>query len=581
MVTIPRPEYPRPLLQRLDWLNLNGEWRFGTDPKNVGLVQKWYQHHDYEATIQVPFTMNASASGASHLTPCDIVWYAREFELPTHWHEPQLLIHLGACDHRTQVYVNGELAGAHTGGYAPFHFDIKHLVKPGTNTVTLRVTDSLTWTQPRGKQAGTTRWPIDYDPIIGPWQTIWLEPVNTLHASSLWTTYSIADKLLKVNVKLSGLACGSLQLVLLHDGVSVASLESDFIDRPEVRLELKVEQPALWSPATPTLYELQLMLKDSEGNIIDRCDSYAGLRQISVKDRTMYLNDSPLYLRGILDQGYFPEGWYTAVDDLDLKRDVELTLAMGFNCARKHQKAEDPRYLYWADRLGLLVWAEMPSGRIFSTELIETLSTEWTQLVQRDRGHPSVITWVPFNESWGVWHQAKRPEQQAFVDAITSLTQALDPSRPVVGNDGWEFSSGDLWTLHLYETATESIAERLAELLRDPSSEVGGGRVGALPGRDVSKLPVLLTECGGIGFTQAADEDHFAYGDLPLDKAALKQRFQAIASEIHHADSLSGFVWTQLTDVQQEINGVLFFDRTPKLAIDDIKTIMMGIGPNS
>ena len=379
----------------------------------------------------------------------------------------------------------------------------------------------------------------------------------------------------------SHIACGSLQLALLHDGIIVANLESDFVDRPEVRFELTVEQPALWSPATPTLYDLQLTLKDSAGNIIDRCDSYTGLRQISVKDRTMYLNDSPLYLRGILDQGYFPEGWYTAVDDSDLKRDVELTLAMGFNCARKHQKAEDPRYLYWADRLGLLVWAEMPSGRIFSTELIETLSAEWTQLVQRDRGHPSVITWVPFNESWGVWHQAKRPEQQAFVDAITSLTQALDPSRPVVGNDGWEFSSGDLWTLHLYETATESIAERLAALLRNPSSAVGDGRVGALPGRDVSQLPVLLTECGGIGFTPAIAEDHFAYGDLPLDKAALKQRFQAIASEIHQADSLSGFVWTQLTDVQQEINGVLFFDRTPKLAIDDIKTIMSSIGPNS
>lgn len=578
-MTISRPEYPRPQLQRTDWLNLNGEWHFDTDPNNVGLAEKWYQSHAYSARIQVPFTMNSTASGVSHLAPCDRVWYAREFRVPTDWRTQQLLLHLGACDHRTSVYINGELAGAHIGGYSPFYFDIAHLIKPGINTVTLRVLDSPSWTQPRGKQAGTTRWPIDYDPIIGPWQTIWLEPVESLHASRIWTTYSLANRLLSVNISLSKMASGKLEFILSDNGVNIAKHEATFADRPEVKFDLQLHDPALWSPESPYLYDLQLTIKDAAGNRVDHCSSYTGLREISIQHRELRLNGSPLYLRGVLDQGYFPNGWYTAEHDADLRRDVELTLAMGFNCARKHQKAEDPRYLYWADKLGLLVWAEMPSGRIFSTELIETLSAEWTQLVQRDRGHPSVITWVPFNESWGVWHQAERPAQRAFVDAITRLTQALDPSRPVVGNDGWEYSSGDLWTLHLYETETESIAERLAELLQNPSLEVVDRRVGVLPDADVSRLPVLLTECGGIGFSHKPVANHFAYGDLPADEAALRARFQTIANEIHQAAGLSGFVWTQLTDVQQEINGMLHFDRTPKLPLTDVRLIMLGIGP--
>ncbi|RZO78158.1 MAG: glycoside hydrolase family 2, partial [OM182 bacterium] len=316
-------------------------------------------------------------------------------------------------------------------------------------------------------------------------------------------------------------------------------------------------------------------------NDIDTVDSHVGLREIAVVDGALRLNEQPLYLRGILDQGYFPEGWYTALTDDDIRRDVELTLAMGFNCARKHQKAEDPRYLYWADKLGLLVWAEMPSGRIFSTELVEALTSEWIDLVKRDRGHPCVMAWVPFNESWGVWHQAERPAQRAFVDGIVGLTKALDTSRCVVGNDGWEFSSGDLWTLHLY-FENRDVATRLDELIADPSRSVtdeygGHERAGALPAAAVAGLPILLTECGGIGFGSYSDSD-FSYGDIPQSEEALEQHIRQITDMIHAAGSLQGFVWTQLTDIQQEINGLLYFDRRPKLPLASINALMTGIG---
>jgi len=341
----------------------------------------------------------------------------------------------------------------------------------------------------------------------------------------------------------------------------------------------------LWSPETPVLYKLKLSLIDTKGTLVDVVTSYVGLREISCENGSITLNGKPVYLRGVLDQGYFEQGWYTAINDETIRQDVELTLKLGFNCARKHQKIEDPRYLYWADKLGLLVWEEMPSGRIFSNELVRTLTDEWMSVLRRDRQHPCIIAWVPFNESWGVWHQADRPEQRAFVDGVVGLTRALDQSRLVVGNDGWEYSSGDLWTLHVYEGESSNIKERIEKLMSDPSVPVAGEegavgrRIGMLPGAKVKGLPILLTECGGIGYTNTTlAGDEFAYGDVPTTESGLLARFISVANTINEAEQLSGFVWTQLTDVQQEINGVLYFDRTPKLPAETIRQIIISVG---
>lgn len=577
---IPRPEYPRPILQRDTWLNLNGEWLFDYDSDDRGMEGRWFLAHAFAMKIIVPFSVESEASGLHDTSPPDIVWYQRNFEAPN-WHGERVKLNIGACDYWTRVFINGLEVGQHRGGYAPISLDITHALMDGVNRITIRVQDSNSWMQPRGKQEGTTRWPIDYDSVTGIWQTVWLEPVNKTHITELFATYHLEDSTLSLLLGFSTHFTGDVEVSLLDADILLATSSAHCDGRSEARITLQLDNPRLWSPDNPCLYKLKLKLL-SDSIEVDSVRSYTGLREISMVDGRIFLNGSPIYLRGVLDQGYYLKGWYTPVDDETIQHDIELIKAMGFNFARKHQKAEDPRYLYWADKLGLMIWAEMPSGKIFSTELIESLSHEWMALIRRDRAHPCIISWVPFNESWGVWHLSSRPEQRAFVDAMVSLTHSLDPSRPVIGNDGWEYTSGDFWTLHLYESGETPIAKKLEAVLREPTTtitEIGHPRVGALPGADISGLPVLLTECGGIGFLpDGFAGDEFAYGPIPGTADELEARFNQIATQINDAQLLSGFVWTQLTDIQQEINGVLYFDRTPKLPLATLRKIFTSIG---
>jgi len=580
---VPRPEYPRPILRRSDWKNLNGHWAFDYDTDDKGLKEKWFLDHEFKKSILVPFTVESESSGIHDSSPPDTLWYQREFERPD-WSAESVLINFGACDYYTRVFINGIEVGQHRGGYSPFSFDISHCLKIGTNRVTVRVQDSNSWTQPRGKQEGTTRWPIDYDSVTGIWQTVWLEAVNTDHVTEISSSYTMETRELILTIGFLTRFYGTLEIDLLDGGTTIVSQSKECDGRSEVKVSLIVNDPKLWSTEDPWLYDLDIRLTNHSATL-DTVQSYAGLREISIQDGNVFINGSPIYLRGVLDQGYFPSGWYTPIDDEAIIKDIELTKAMGFNLARKHQKAEDPRYLYWADKLGLMIWAEMPSGRIYSSELIEALTTEWMALLRRDRGHPCIISWVPFNESWGVWHIASRPEQRAFVDSIVQLTKALDSSRPVIGNDGWEYTSGDLWTLHIYEGGRRSISENFEKVLQDPFStitEVGEQRVGALPGSDVEGLPVLLTECGGIGFLPAdSTGNEFAYGSIPESVHDLQQRIESVARDINGMHRLRGFVWTQLTDIQQEVNGLLYFDRTPKLSLDILQAIFSSIGRES
>jgi len=584
MSTQPRPEYPRPILQRDRWLNLNGQWRFESDPKDCGLDQQWYLAGNFSEAITVPFPIESEASGQHNLKPAAVNWYSRDFLVPVLW-DQQLLLHIGACDHWARVFVNGQQVGEHRGGFDPITIDISHALRRGDNNLVIRVEDSLSWTQPRGKQAGTTKWPIDYDTVSGIWQTVWLEPLAKIYIDAIHSDFDLQTSTLRCWVECNRQNDYRLEVEILVAGQSLARGENQFAHRAEAKVQLNVAGAQLWSPACPALHTLILRLYNNNNELIDSAESYVGLRQVSTSGNAISLNGEPIYLRGVLDQGYFEQGWYTAMDDATIKRDVELTLALGFNCARKHQKIEDPRYLYWADRLGLLVWEEMPSGRVFSNELLRTLNQEWMAVLRRDRQHPCIIAWVPFNESWGIWNQLDRPEQRAFVDGIVSLTKAQDQSRLVVGNDGWEYSSGDLWTLHLYEGESSSIEQRLQTLMIDPSAPINqsdsavGQKLGALSGADVTGLPILLTECGGIGYTPGRLRgDEFAYGDLPQSESQLRERFIQVAQTINSAHQLSGFVWTQLTDVQQEINGVLYFDRSPKFAIEALRETILSIG---
>ncbi|MDJ0789583.1 MAG: glycoside hydrolase family 2 TIM barrel-domain containing protein [Myxococcota bacterium] len=585
---IPRPEYPRPELLRASFVNLNGRFELAADADDRGLSEGWESGRSFEGRVVVPFPLEAELSEARLDEIPPVVWYRREFEECPRG--ARTLLHIGACDYESEVFVNGRSVGRHRGGYDPITCEVGHALRPGCNELVVRVEDPATWTRPRGKQAaGAFRSPVDYDAVTGIWQTVWLEAVPEVSIREVHTRYDHAARELAVHVGFSSGWPGDVAVFLEEGGRCIASGRREALGRPEAYQPLVVPEPRLWSPEDPHLLDLRVQLLDGDV-VVDETTTPVGLREILVSGDQLLLNGEPRYLRGVLDQGYFPGGWYTAASDAELRRDVELTRALGFDCARKHQKAEDPRWLHWADRLGLLVWSEMPSGRDFTTELATDLVAQWTALVRRDRSHASVMAWVPFNESWGVWRQADRPEQRALVEGVVGLTRALDPSRPVIGNDGWEYAAGDLYTLHVYEgDDTEgSLAERIRSLVADPGGDVIpdghvlGRRRAALPGADPSRLPVLLTECGGVGYLDPGTErprDLFAYGDWPEDAAELEERLRRIAAVISDVPELRGFVWTQLTDVQQECNGLLRFDREPKLPIGLLREILGGIGP--
>lgn len=587
---LPRPEYPRPLLMRDQWLNLNGVWRFQPDPADLGQAGLWYAPaqwpDDGAADITVPFAPGSQASGINWAEPTNVVWYRRVFDRPD-WSAQDVLLNIGACDYTTDVYLNGHHVCRHQGGYTPLQCSVGRFLKETDNVLVVRASDTDSWQQPRGKQAGDTRWPIDYDSVIGIWQTVWLEPTQENYGHSIFSRYELGSRELKVTLTLAEQCQGSLEIEVFLDGASVILGQSAFANRNESAVTLRIDEPQLWSPGSPVLYDLSIKVLSESGELIDQITSYTGLREVRCEGGAVLLNGEPQYLKGVLDQGYFPGGWYTAQDDAALRRDIELTKAMGFNFVRKHQKLEDPRYLYWADRLGLMLWAEMPAGRIFSTQLSQSLSEQWPRAVIRDRSHPSIVGWVVFNESWGIWHQGERAEQRHLADALYHLTKSLDPTRPVIGNDGWEFSTGDVWAVHSYEHGDGGLARCIEGLIESPQTqvtEIGRPRLGALVGADPRSLPMVLSECGGIGFVDAGKregkEPDFAYGDIPKTAEQLLQICQRLLAEIGGIPQLNGFVWTQLTDVQQEVNGLLYFDRRAKIPVEKIADLVGNTAKN-
>jgi beta-galactosidase/beta-glucuronidase len=578
-MTLPRQPYPRPHRVRPRWLNLNGWWEFAFDDDDRGLRDGWPFGKRFPLRIQVPFTFEAPLSGIGERAAHPVVWYRRDVNIPQAFCAARLLLHIGACDYAACVWVNGHAVGAHRGGYTPVTCEIHDAVRPGHNEIVIRVEDRPLWSQPRGKQivGDAPAW-IDYDRVTGIWQTVWLEPVPDTYITDVWSDFSLADGRLQVEVETNHPFAGEAEVVLGRDDAECGRQRAYMQERRQRRLSLHVRAPRLWTPDDPVLYDLTVTLRDGSA-VTDLVSSYAGLRQFTARGRSLLLNGSPFYLRGVLDQGYFPDGWYTAASDDDLRRDIELIKTMGFNAARKHQKVEDPRWLYWADRLGLVVWGEMANGRDACDAHVAALTREWLEVVRRDRMHPCIMTWVPINESWGVDAVSRDAGQQASVQALYHLTKSLDPSRLTVANDGWEFFVGDLWGVHCYVTEAAALADHLERLLAAPTTEVAPGRPAALPGAAVQHVPVILSECGGLTL-RAPDRppppDAWGYATMP-DAGAFARRLRNLMDAIQGEGALSGFVWTQLTDVQQEANGLLYFDRTPKLPLAALRDIFAAV----
>lgn len=576
-------DYPRPQLVRENWENLNGEWDFRFDDAWEGEGGKWYDRLEADRKITVPFAFETKASGIADESFHPCVWYERMVAIPAKEAGKRILLHFQAVDYSATLWVNGHKIGTHEGGYAAFSFDITEAVELGReNRITVRAVDSNSCTQPRGKQ----RWMKDnfgcwYVQTTGIWQTVWMEYVNPIHINRVKITPELERGAANFHYELGNSGHDydglTLQTIIRFDGKLIRSTETS-VERGTVTVDVSVVNEAVgewkikpWHPNHPNLYDVEMILKQN-GNPIDTVYSYFGMRSIRIVGDQIILNHTPIYQRLLLDQGYWNDTHLTPPSEEALLEDIDKTLALGFNGVRKHQKLEDPRYLYWCDRKGLLVWSEMPSTYEFGDDAVERFTNEWMAVVRQHYNHPSIIAWVPFNESWGITDIATDRKQQQFTESIYHLTKAFDQMRPVIVNDGWEHTVSDIITLHDYE----EIGAMLEERYRDKDALLGNEfahnkhRYPFAQGYGYRGQPVIISEYGGIAFTS---EEGWGYGNQVRNEEEFLKRYEGITQAIKNLPYVSGFCYTQITDVQQEVNGLLTIDRKPKVNMDTIRSI--------
>jgi beta-galactosidase/beta-glucuronidase len=580
---LPRNEYPRPQFVRGDWTNLNGKWEFEFDDELVGLKEHWFDGRALSKRITVPFAYQTSLSGLNDKSIHECVWYARTFEVGAKRTVSDLLLNFGAVDYEAMVWINGNEVGSHQGGHVPFQFEIAPFVNEGENRLTVRVEDRQDLHQPRGKQSYTgLPHSIDYYCTTGIWQTVWLEEVPAIRIEDLHIITHAESNRIAVDVYLHAPSADwRIEVDVFDEDRLVAHAE----DRTAIatgHLDIGIPFAKLWSPESPHLYDLVVRLYQDK-DLLDEVKSYAGLRSIQLRNGRFVLNGQQTYLKFVLDQGYWPDGYLTAPSDEALQTDIGWTKMFGFNGVRKHQKIEDPRWLYWCDRLGLLVWEEMPNAREWSLRAEEMLSSEWQRAIRRDYNHPCIIAWVPVNESMGFPGLGqKHAGQYAYIERMVRVTRRLDSTRPVIDNDGWEHTDiTDVCAIHDYTPTAKRLKIRYKET-------IGGG---ALPvtvwiserplfvdGSQYRGQPIVLSEVGGfltIPSEVPAEQRDMLYQfyDSFRSPDELVQKYRDLIRGIAALPFLAGFCYTQLTDIEQEINGLLTYDRRPKLPPERIAEI--------
>jgi len=586
--------YPRPQLVRTGWTDLGGEWDLRFDDSDDGLRERWFATDSatFDRTIIVPFPPESPASGINDTGFHPVVWYRRSITAPPR-SAGRTMLHFGAVDYRCSVWLGGALLGHHEGGHTPFSFDVTDAFDgdgDGALALVVRAEDDpLDVAQPRGKQD----WELDphviwYHRTTGIWQPVWLETVAELHIDHLALTPDVTTGSVVIAVELNRRPGDDtcLDVELSYEGEPLATHR---IAVHSHRVEVTVVVPRqingqnyeelLWSETTPRLIDVRVQLTDSDTGSEDTVYSYFGLRSVAVDRGRFLLNDRPVYLRSVLSQGYWPESHLAAPSADALRAEVQLIKDLGFNAARVHQKIEDPRFLYWADRLGLLLWEEMPSAYEFSPTAARRVVGEWSEVIRRDSSHPSVVTWVPLNESWGVQHISHDATVREYARSLFHLTKSLDPTRPVVSNDGWEHLDSDIWSIHDYEASGEVVAARYATRASVDALFAGIGPAGRrlrLSDEPDRGQPVMLTEFGGVKFTPHGGEDDAWGYSTATSGGDFDERLAALLDAVRASEVLAGYCYTQLTDTGQETNGLVTSDRTPKLPVGRIRQIMTG-----
>ncbi|MBW4082804.1 glycoside hydrolase family 2 protein [Paenibacillus sp. S150] len=580
----PRTDYPRPQFVRESWLNLNGQWEFAFDDERIGERKKWQKGSTpLPLGIHVPFAFQSALSGIGDPGFHDTVWYRRKLDVPPELRGQRIILHFGAVDYEASVWVNGTLVATHEGGHTPFSADITEVLqeRDGNILVVKAVDHSTDVTLPRGKQY----WKSDsasifYTRTTGIWQTVWIEAVSPSYLKKVRFTPDIDRNAVEIRSFITHAPQGgrlSLAIDIEFAGQPVSS-DTFRVEGGEICRSIGLNdfndhgEGRWWSPEFPRLYDVTFTLSE-DGRVVDRVTSYFGQRKISIENGRLCLNNRPYFMKLVLDQGYFPDGNLTPPSDEAIRRDVELTKEMGFNGARKHQKLEDPRYLYWCDRLGLLVWGEAANAYDYSEEYVRRFTQEWQAGIERDYNHPSIVVWVPLNESWGVPNIAIDKRQQQHALAMYHLTKSLDPMRPVVSNDGWEMVSTDLFSIHDYEWRSGVLEERYSSAMK----AAGGypcNRKLTVEGYPYRGQPILVTEFGGIAYKKSQWEG-WGYSGADNDED-YAERLRAVIGPLLDSGVVQGYCYTQLTDVEQEINGLLTYDRQPKLPLVQIRAINEG-----
>lgn len=576
--TIPRSEFPRPDFVRSQWEPLNGTWEFS------------FEEPVFDREILVPFCYQSEKSGIGEMEDHKTVWYRRKVALEKEKLKGKhLLLKFGAVDSEARVWINGQYAGEHRGGYSSFEMDITSFVKAGENVICVQATDDTNADKPRGKQSWTgEKFGCWYTPCTGIWQSVWLEYVGRVHLERVKFTPDLSelnglcevflseteDTLVEVTATAQegNIYLGSQRLLCRHGyGKTTLTFPDYDIRRDDL----------LWTPDNPNLIDVRIRVfsggslcgensREDKSETADEVAAYFGMRSIAYSNGRISLNGNVFYQRLILDQGYWPDSILTPPSDEAIRKDILMTKEMGFNGARKHQKIEDPRYYYWADKLGLLVWGELPSAYEFNDRAVEASARELTRFVERDYNHPCIVTWVPVNESWGVRQILENTQQQDYCRMLTYLLRALDPVRLISSNDGWEqVNETDICAVHDYALFPSTVGKYDdMEALCDGYAE---SRYLFAAGNEYQGQPVILTEYGGIAFEK--EEKGWGYYGKVKNEEEFLERLQPITEFLIRSGKFSGFCYTQLTDVMQEVNGLLCEDRTPKVPAEKLKEI--------
>ncbi|MEU2358908.1 sugar-binding domain-containing protein [Streptomyces misionensis] len=580
--------HPRPqLIRDPNWNDLSGPWGFAYDDTDIGRSERWQHSADpFDRTITVPYPPESKLSGINDTGFHPVVWYRREISTALPVGGRRLLLHFGAVDYHATVWVNGQLVGEHEGGHVGFSLDITDALNTsGTQVITVRAEDRpQDSAQPRGKQDWEAEpHVIWYHRTTGIWQPVWLEEVPALRIETLHWTPDLPACRVRCEIKLNDWPSAPHRLeVELRLGTEILASQSARITGRELHLDIAVPalrhgqdlERLLWSPENPHLVDAAVRLNDSEDAPVDHISSYLGLRSIGTRDGRFLLNTKPYFLSFALEQGYWPQS-HLAAPAADLRREVELAKELGLNGIRIHQKIEDPRFLYWCDRLGLLVWEEMPSVYEYGTTAVHRVVAEWTAAIERDRSHPSIMAWVPINESWGVPNLAERAEQRHFATGLYHLTKGLDPSRPAISNDGWEITAGDFWGIHDYHQNPDVLRRRYEHdaLRRGDLRELWPNlKRLLLDDPQYTGQPVMLTEFGGATFVPAEGENWFGYGTVTSEDEYAEMLSGLIEACVD--SGLAGYCFTQLTDTEQETNGLLTEERRPKLPMERMRAIL-------